>query len=70
MQYRWSQIVSVREITEAHLEIIFEEEKHEFTHQKDNGHFEGIELEQGQNSAAKEEDQLRKRMIPGKKYGG
>jgi hypothetical protein len=68
----WTRIVSVRETTEAHLEIIFEEDNHNFMHQKDNGHYEGIELGQsgqGQDSAAKGEDQLRKRAIPGKNYG-
>ena len=59
----------MRETTEAHLEIVFEEDNHNFMHQKDNGHYKGIKLEQGQDSAAKGEDQLRKRVIPGKMYG-
>ncbi len=58
----------MRETTEAHLEVVFEEDNHDFMHQKDDGNYEGIELEQGQGYAAKGEDQLRKRVIHGKKY--
>ncbi|KAF8855781.1 hypothetical protein BDZ45DRAFT_488463 [Acephala macrosclerotiorum] len=65
----WTRIVSVQETTEAHLEIVFDER---VDRRRGNEGWEptrDIELQEGQNYGTKLEDSVRRRVIPGKRYG-
>lgn len=66
----WTRIVSVRETTDSHLEIVFDER----ANKKHDGNeswevTQDIELQEGELYGSGLEDHVRRTVIPGKKYG-
>jgi hypothetical protein len=62
----WTHILSVKETTEAHLEIVFEEEKRMVVEEM-GAEGQSMELEEGQMDEFGEK--LRRRVVPRRKYG-